>query len=261
MIDPASTLAGLPAGLRGELIDSYREIVRNFVERRWEPSELRGGKFAEVVHSIINGAVNGSFPPRATKPKNMADACRALEGKPAVPNLVGDKSLRVFIPRALVFLYDIRNQRGVGHVGGDVDANAMDASAVVAMASWVMAELVRIFHQVSTKAAQDTVEALVERKTPLIWEVDAEGTKRVLVPGMKTKDQVLLLLHHSAGWVPAATLQKWVEYKNPTNFRANILTELHKPTRLIEFDAAGDRAKISPVGAADVEQRLLTTSG
>jgi hypothetical protein len=190
----------------------------------------------------------------------MADACRALEGKPAVPNLVGDKSLRVFIPRALVFLYDVRNQRGVGHIGGDVDANAMDASAVVAMASWVIAELVRIFHQVSTKEAQDTVEALVERKTPLIWEVEAGGTKRVLVPGMKTKDQVLLLLHHSNGWVPAATLQKWVEYKHSTNFRDTVLSELHRPTRLIEFDVVGDRARISPLGAADVEQRLLKAS-
>ena len=101
----------------------------------------------------------------------------------------------------------------------------------------------------------------MERKTPLIREVDAGGTKRVLVPGLKTKEQVLLLLHHSTGWVPAATLQKWVEYKNPTNFRNNVLSELHKPTRLIEFDAAGDRAKISPAGAADVEQRLLKTSG
>jgi hypothetical protein len=121
MIDPARALADLPAGLRGELIDSYREIIRNFVERRWEPSELRGGKFSEVAYCVVNGAVSGSFPAKATKPNNMTDACRALEGKPANATRVGDKSLRVFIPRALIFLYDVRNQRGVGHVGGDVD--------------------------------------------------------------------------------------------------------------------------------------------
>jgi len=258
MIDPARALAGLPAGLRGELIDSFGEIVRNYIERRWEPSELRGGKFAEVVYSVVNGAVAGSFPARATKPKNMADACRALESKPANAALIGDKSLRVFIPRALVFLYDVRNQRGVGHVGGDVDPNSMDASAVLSLASWVMAELVRIFHGVSTQEAQDTVEALVERKTPLIWEVEA-GTKRVLDSTLGTKDQVLLLLHHSTGWVPAAHLQRWVEYKNKSRFRDEILGELHKPARLIEFDEDGDRAKISPLGANDVENRLLKT--
>ena len=257
MIDPARALAGLPAGLRAELIDSYRSITRNFIERRWEPSELNGGKFAEVVYTIVNAAVNGgSYPAKAKKPPNMAVACRALEGQTAT-TVIGDKSLRVYIPRALIYLYDIRNQRGVGHVGGDVDPNAMDASAVVAVASWIMGELVRIFHGVSTQEAQDTVEALVERKTPLIWEVEPGGIKRVLTRGMGAKDQVLLLLHHSTGWVSAAALQKWVEYKNPTNFRDNVLGELHKPARLIEFDVAGDRAKISPLGAADVETRLL----
>jgi hypothetical protein len=258
MIDPAHALTGLPGGLRAELIDSYSEIVRNYIERRWEPSELRGGKFAEVAYSIVEGAVSGSFPSKAKKPKNMADACRALENKPSNAALVGDKSLRVFIPRALIFLYDVRNQRGVGHVGGDVDANSMDASAVVSLASWVMAELVRIFHGTTTEAAQQTVDALVERRTPLIWEVETGGMKRVLDPKMQGKDQALMFLHHSTGWVSASTLFNWTEQKNGTQFREKVLGALHK-ARMIEFDSAGDRAKISPLGAADVESRLLKT--
>ena len=220
MIDPTSALAGLPAGLRGELIDSYREIVRNFIERRWEPSELNGGKFAEVAYSIVNGAVVGKFPTRASKPRNMTDACRALEGQAVDPARIGDKSLRVFIPRALTYLYDIRNNRGVGHVGGDVDANSMDASAVVALSSWVMAELVRVFHGVSTHEAQETIDSLVERKTPLIWEV--EGIKRILDPHMNAKDQVLMFLHHSTGWVSAKDLYVWVEYSTLGNLRTRV---------------------------------------
>jgi hypothetical protein len=56
----------------------------------------------------------------------------------------------------------------------------------------------------------------------------------------------------------AVELFKWVEQKNVTQFRDKVLLALHK-VRLIEFDAAGDRAKISPLGVADVEQRLLKT--
>lgn len=255
MIDPAHALAGLPAGLRAELIDGYRAIVRNFVERRWEPSELNGGKFAEIVYTIVEGAISGNFAQKAKKPANMAVACRALESQPAT-TVVGDKSLRVHIPRILVCLYDIRNQRGVGHVGGDVNPNAMDASAVVAMASWTIAELVRIFHGVTTQEAQATVDALVERKTPLIWEVEPGGIKRVLDAGMSAKDQVLMLLHHSTGWVRTVDLQIWVEYRNATNFRDKVLGALHK-SRQIEFDTGGERAKISPLGSVEVEQRLL----
>ena len=35
------------------------------------------------------------------------------------------------------------NNRNVGHVGGDVDPNHMDATGVLAQCNWVMGELVR----------------------------------------------------------------------------------------------------------------------
>jgi hypothetical protein len=82
--------------------------------------------------------VDGSYPKRAKKPDNVVDACRALEQAPAdVP-----RSIRIQFPRMLIALYEIRNNRGVGHTGGDVDPNQMDAVTVVAMTNWVMAEFV-----------------------------------------------------------------------------------------------------------------------
>jgi hypothetical protein len=191
---------------------------------------------------------------KASKPSNMLIACQALEKVPADPNRVGDRSLRVLIPRLLPVLYEIRNNRGVGHVGGDVDPNHMDAEAVQATASWIMAELVRIFHGVTTEEAQDTVDALVERKSPLIWVVG--DIKRVLDPKMSAKDQVLVLLHHSTGWVSVADLVKWVEYSNASAFRSKVLVPLRKD-RLIEFDSDRGLARISPIGAKNVEEKLL----
>ncbi len=257
-MDPSRVLAGLPKALRDTLLMSYQEIMSNYLERRWEPAELNGGKFCEAVYSIINGVVKGSFPARATKPVNMVAACRALENEPPDPNRVGDRSLRLLIPRVLPVLYEIRNNRGVGHVGGDVDANHMDAEAVQAMASWVMAELVRIFHGVPTEEAQQTVDALIERKSPVIWEV--EGAKRVLDPKMGAKSQVLMFLHHSTAWVSGTHLFQWVEYSNASAFRSKVLMPLHKD-RFIEFDTDQDRARISPRGAKEVEEKLLKPRG
>jgi hypothetical protein len=156
----------------------------------------------------------------------------------------------------LLVLYEIRNNRGVGHVGGDVDANQLDATAVEAMASWIMAELVRVFHTVPTKEAQETVEALVERTTPLIWEV--EGIKRVQDPTMNAKDQTLLLLHQSAGWVGSDELVTWIGYSNASVFRSKVLLALHKE-RLIEYDQTESRARISPLGSQAVERHILKT--
>jgi hypothetical protein len=254
VIDSPRILAGLPTALRETLLRSYQEIISNYLERRWEPSELNGGKFCEAAYSIVNGALRGSFPSKASKPNNMLTACRALESEQADSGRVGDRSLRLLIPRVLPILYEVRNNRGVGHVGGDVDANHMDAEAVQSMASWVLAELVRIFHGVGTQEAQQTVDALTERKTPTIWDV--EGVKRVLDPGMSARKQVLMLLHHSTGWVAVPDLLKWIEYSNGSMFRSRVLSPLHKG-RLIEFDPKQGRARISPRGVVEVEETIL----
>src|ERR1700733_13021618 len=204
MINSSKVLASIPAGLREPLFQSYREIATNFAEHRWEPSELNGGKFCEVVYAIINGVIAGSFPVRAAKPRDMVLACRALEKVPAQSAGVGYRSLRVLIPRVLPPLYEIRNNRGVGPAGGDVDPNFMDATAVFGMASWILAELVRIFHGVSTQDAQETADALVERKIGLVWEI--EDVKRVLDPNMRKDDQTLVLLYTKPSWVPEQDL-------------------------------------------------------
>lgn len=256
MINPTQVLANLPAGLRDPLIQSYQEIARNYVEHRWEPSELNGGKFSETVFSIIDGAIKGIFPTKPSKPKDMVKACRDLETTPADAKRIGDRSLRILIPRMLLGMYEIRNNRNVGHVGGDVDPNFMDSTAVYTMASWVLAELVRIFHATTTDEAQVTVNELVERKHPLIWEVD--GLRRVLDPQMNKTDQTLLLLYSQPTWVLEKTLIQWVEYSTLSMFRKHILNPSHV-ARLMEYDQSQGKVRITPLGSKDVEERILKT--
>lgn len=253
MIDPTKLLAMVPSGLRDALVSSYREITRNYAERRWEPAELNGGKFCEIVYTILFGYIDGAFAAKPTKPRDMVAVCRGLEAKSPDPSRIGDRSVRVLIPRVLLPLYEIRNNRGVGHVGGDVDPNFLDATSVLNMASWVLA-LIRVFHGVTTQDAQASVNALVERKHPLVWEID--GVKRVLDPAMKKEDQTLVLLYSEVGWVDEAVLVSWVEYSSLTMFRRRILEPLHQ-AKLIEYDTKLRRACINPRGAKSVEDRLL----
>ncbi len=254
MIDPKTVLAGIPSGLRDPLIKSFQEIAANYAEHRWEPAELNGGKLCEVAYTIINGTISGNVTAKPIKPPNMVEACRNLERLPAVATRVGDRSLRVLIPRMLTALYEIRNNRNVGHVGGEVDPNYLDATAVLGMASWVVAELVRIFHNVSIQDAQESVDALIERKNPIIWEVG--DIRRVLDAKMPARDQALLLLHQRPGWVPDADLASWIEYKSVAMFRSRILEPLHRD-RYLEYDRKSGQAKLSPKGSKDVEERIL----
>src|SRR5712692_2157371 len=180
-------LVGIPEPLRAQLLNAFQEILRNYRDSRWEPSELNGGKFCEVVFTILKGYTENSYPSTASKPANMADACRSLDQSTA------PRSIRIQIPRMLIALYEIRNNRGVGHVGGDVNPNHMDATAVVAMSKWTMAELVRVFHKVDTATATAAIEATIERDIPVVWLV--AGKQRILDMGLTMKEKVLVILY------------------------------------------------------------------
>jgi hypothetical protein len=104
---------------------ALNEITTNYRLGKWEPSELNGGKLCEIVYTILRRHVDGKFPARPSKPGNMVDACNDLA---EADKKIFPQSVRITIPRVLIALYEIRNNRGVGHVGGDVDPNHMDAT-------------------------------------------------------------------------------------------------------------------------------------
>lgn len=245
MIAPSQALSAIPSGLRDPLLSEYGSIVQNYMERRWSPSELSGGKFCEIVYTILDGHAKGKYAATPSKPSNFVEACKKLEQNTSVP-----RSFRILIPRLLPSLYEIRNNRGVGHVGGDVDPNHMDALAVLSMANWVMAELVRVFHSATVEQAQGLVDNLVERRVPLVW--DTGDMKRVLDPKMQLKDQILFLLASTTGKVNIDDVVKWTD-TDPSDKRylTKLLRQLHSK-RLLEF--SDDKVQLLPPGSQRVEQ-------
>ncbi len=240
-----SLLDAIPEGLRKPLMSEYNSIVQNFLEHRWSPSELSGGRFSEIVYTIIEGYGNSIYPPAPSKPRNFVDACRRLESNTSVP-----RSFQILIPRLLPSLYEIRNNRNVGHVGGDVDPNEMDSTAVVQISGWIMGELIRVFHNVSVEEASKAVKYVTERKIPIIWQ-SQEGVKRVLKPDLSKPDQTLLLISTSTSRVGTEDVFNWLDYDNRAYFR-QILKRLHKQ-RLIEYDEINATLELLPPGVTKVE--------
>jgi hypothetical protein len=73
---------------------------------------------------------------------------------------------------------------------------------------------------------------------------------------MSKADQALLLLHAKPSWTAEKDLLTWVGHSNPNVFREKILKPLHE-ARNIEYDGVQRRVRISPLGAEEVEQRIL----
>ena len=149
----------------------------------------------------------------------------------------------------------MRNKRGIGHIGGDVDANEIDTAVMTRTADWVLCELVRIHHGMSLEEAQDLVDSISVRQLPAIWEV--AGKKRVLKKGLSAGDKVLLILYSSKETaVLVEDLCDWIEYSNISVFKARVLKTLHKK-RMIELDKETDAVLLSPTGAQRVEDHIL----
>lgn len=245
---PAQALAGIPSGLRDPLIAEYQSVVKHFLERKWRPTELSGGLFCEIVYTILDGHAKGTYAPRAAKPRDFVGACRLLEQNAREP-----RSFQILIPRLLPALYEIRNNRNVGHTGGDVDPNHMDSVAVLSTANWIMAELVRVLHQLpAMEDAQAVVDTLAERRTPLVWQNG--DLKRVLDPSMSIPDQILVLLASSAGTVTADDLLRWTECSTKTYLK-KLLRQLHK-ARGIDFDGQSEQVTLLPPGVEQAERTL-----
>ena len=251
MITADQALMAIPDGLRKPLIYEYGNIVRNYMEYRWSPAELSGGKFCEIVYTILNGYAIGSYPSSPIKPSNFVDACRALETNSSNP-----RSFQILIPRILPTLYKIRNNRGVGHVGGDVAPNHIDASAVVSIASWIMAELIRVFHNMPIHDAQKLADSLVDRRTPLVWQ--SGEIRRVLKPDLSIRDQILLLLSSCSTPIATADLLLWIEPSNRSYFY-KILRNMHS-SRLIELSSDDTIVELLPPGMTAVEQFITSLS-
>ena len=240
MLDRTTLFAGIPAGLRKPLLKEYDSIIQAYYEGRWSPAELSGGRFCEIVYTILDGFASGTFARSPSKPRNFVDACRRLESNASVP-----RSFQILIPRILPALYEVRNNRNVGHVGGDVDPSRMDAGFVVETTKWVLAELIRVFHSTTSEEADRAVQQLATITVPVVW--DGEDIRRVLDPKTSLKNQVLLLASTTPGGATVEDLERFIEPKTQ-GYLTRTIRNLHSD-RFIEFNETTGLVRVLPPGA------------
>lgn len=251
-------LAKIDSKFRSRIIKSYLELKRRYAESSFnlsfDTTGLSAGKFCEAILRFSQNELTGTLIPFGTHIPNFSDECQKLI---KLPKTAGAESIRVILPRALVFIYTLRGKRGIGHVGGDVEANEIDSATLVRVSDWIICELIRIYHQLSLEEAQDIVDAISTRNIPDIWKV--AGKKRVLKKGLSYKDATLLLAYSELGkGVFSEDLFTWTEHSNFAVYKRDILTQLHK-SRLIEYDTEDEIIYVSPLGIREVETRVLST--
>jgi predicted nucleic acid-binding protein len=168
--------------------DHYLKAIEKFQQEDWEQSLVKVGKFVEAVLKCLCLFCKQPLPP--ARQFKVPRIVSVLEQQ-----TTADDSMRLSIPRACVFVYDIACNRGARHDPQEINANKMDATVAVSVSSWIVAELVRFAEKgkSSPDLAAGLVEALIEKQVPYFEEID--GRIYVNLKNLSAPDIGLLLLY------------------------------------------------------------------
>lgn len=242
--------AGMPAPLADEILDQYVETKRRYHLDDHRPTAVEGGLFCEAVTRVLEHELLGAFTPLGqTLPALNDKRLSTFFNAPGKPD-----GLRLHLPKALYFIYGIRNQRDVAHLGDGIDPNTQDATLVVNTLDWMMAELVRVFHTVSADAAHGIIADLVTRRVPVIEEIDGQP---VCSKTLSVSDRVLVFLYRAGrdNGLALDELKRQTRHGHQGNL--NRAVKLLDEKGLVLLHPKTNRAHITGRGMRDVEKRKL----
>ena len=206
----------VPRELQDALLLAVENMSTRYAQNDLRPSELNAGDFIEACVRILQFVGTGSFTPLHRTLPSMPDWLRTME------NTTVDDSLRINIPKLIDAMYAVRNRRGVSHIAGKVTANKPDAMLVLTNTRWILAEFVRIFHNIADhEEAQRAVDLLAMNETPVIENF--EGIRRVITAKSEpvTNQMLVLLLTSAEGELSKSDLVESIR-STPSNFKVAI---------------------------------------
>lgn len=165
----------------------FREMVEEFELSKWGNASAKGGKFIEAALKALWVHAGGVVP--AGRHFKAGTIMTDLEKKVAQPDTV-----RLTIPRACRFAYEIASNRGARHDPDEIDANEMDARAVLALCAWILSEMVRFSQKGHDLVLPKTVvEGLMKRRFPFAESIDGRVYADI---GTSAKEVALVILYY-----------------------------------------------------------------
>lgn len=207
--------AKLPARHAMAAVKHFRDAVLEYQKRNWDDATAKAGKFVEAVLKAL------AEHAQVAVPRGRAFKVDVYINLLAQATTAAD-TVRLTIPRACRFIYEIASNRGARHDPDEIDPNEMDATSALNTSAWVLAELLR-YAQKGGDLAQTAalVAGLMRRRYPFIEEVD--GRVYFHVPKISARGVAFLTLwHRYPGRVAKAELIAAVKRHRFTTNNANV---------------------------------------
>jgi len=240
-----------PANHTDALVRHFQAMMAKYQESSWEQAILKGGKFVEATLKAIWVSSGKPLPP-----SRKFKVGTIITGLANAPSGTLDDSLRITIPRACEFVYDIASNRGARHDPAEVDPNEIDAAVVVATCSWIIAETIRY----SQGGAQDpasvatVLSGLSQRRYPQVEEVDGRVYFHLKKISAR-KVALLSLWHRHPRRIPKADLIAAIERHHFSADNARLAVK--RLAKVVDEDHTGAFRLLQP-GLAEAESLIGT---
>lgn len=150
----------LDGGLHEEsverLLDHYQSMQTRLQEGEYDEAGTHIGNFCENMVNIVLDIMGESVQTRPSVGTFVNECTSGKYGTDEPP------SVRIQIPNTVRAAYDIRNNRDSVHVNLQVPVNHADTQAGIAMCSWMLAEILRVYGASSATDNMEDVGALIE---------------------------------------------------------------------------------------------------
>lgn len=172
----------------GALISYFTDGIREYQNKNWETVGIKSGKFVEAATKCLMAYCAQPIPP--ARQFKAGIELRKLESLSSTYSEI----IRIVIPKACLFIYEVVSNRGARHDSDGIDANETDAKAVIPLLSWIISEMIRfsILGTSNPPNISALVESLSEKICPFSEEID--GRPYVNLDGISATKVGLLLL-------------------------------------------------------------------
>lgn len=236
--------AHIDARIVDEILEHHNAVKTSFRLQDWEKCLVRGGKLGEGVMKAIHFIRTG----KVTQQISVDSEINEVSKRSDLP-----EPIRLLIPRAIRVLYDHRSRRGGAH--GSFAPNVMDCTLVVAIADWVVSELVRIYCVTDPELAMKFAIATSTKSIPIVERIEEDYI--VLKRGASARQEIGLILYSR---YPERTtrdqLRKWIPNHSPTNISLS-LGNMRK-AKLVHISTEG--AVLTREGIQAIEREIAATS-
>jgi hypothetical protein len=228
-------------------LEHFAKAMDAFQRENWELCIAGGGKFIEAVSKALSLHVGIPLPP--ARRFSVGTTLNQIE---KLPIGTFNDAIRITIPRACSFAYDIASNRGARHDPEEVNPNEGDATIMVAIISWILAELLRYSQKgiVDQSELKELIEGIIQRRFPAIETVD--GRTYFHIPGLSARQVGLLALWHQHPMRMSPDELK-LAMKRHRFSDDNVKISLSRILNVVDVDAKGKYRLLAP-GLDEAEQ-------